>query len=385
MTTNKPSKGKRPLKIGISCWPTYGGSGVVATELGLELARRGHSVHFITYAVPIRLINAIPNVFFHKVEVPDYPLFEYPPYCLTLAAKIAEVILCQNIELLHAHYVIPHASSALFARFILGKRKFKLITTLHGTDITLVGNQPAFKVAVNFSMMESEGLTAVSNYLKQKTLYEFGIKKEIRVVPNFIDGNKFSPISSPEMVAKLGVKGKKVLCHISNFRPLKRIPDVIEIFYRVHKKIESNLFMIGDGPERAKAERLSRKLGIYEDILFLGKQDSLAQLLSCSDLFLLPSETESFGLVALEALSCQVPVIASRVGGLPELIEDKQTGYLFPVGDVEGMAQAAFELLQDDEKRKNMGKRGREIALKHYGKVQIVNMYEDYYREILAR
>jgi N-acetyl-alpha-D-glucosaminyl L-malate synthase BshA len=379
------TKKKNSLNIGISCYPTYGGSGVLATELGLELARRGHSVHFISYDVPIRLDDSNPNVFFHKVEVPEYPLFEYPPYCLSLASKIAEVSLCQGLDLLHAHYAIPHAASALLARLILGKTEFKIITTLHGTDITLVGNQPALKMAVNYSMVKSEGLTAVSHFLKQKTLDEFGIKKEIRVIPNFVDIDKFSANYSSQIAHKLGLGKEKILCHISNFRPLKRINDVIGVFHNVHKKIKSRLLLIGDGPERKKAEKQAQELGIYNDILFLGKQNSLAQFLSLADILLLPSETESFGLVALEALSCQVPVIATRVGGLPELIKDGETGYLFSIGDVEGMSKVALELLQKDDKRKMMGKRGREIAQSHYTKGEIVSMYEDYYREVLAR
>jgi N-acetyl-alpha-D-glucosaminyl L-malate synthase BshA len=378
-------KKKNSLNIGISCYPTYGGSGVLATELGLELARRGHSVHFITYAVPIRLNDSIPNVFFHKVEVPEYPLFEYPSYCLSLASKIAEVSLCQGLDLLHAHYAIPHAASALLARLILGRAEFKIITTLHGTDITLVGNQPALKMAVNFSMAKSEGLTAVSHFLKQKTLDEFGIRKEIRVIPNFVDIEKFSAKYSSKLANKLGLGQEKILCHISNFRPLKRINDVISVFHNVHKKIKSRLLLIGDGPERKNAERLSQQLGIYDNILFLGKQNALAQFLSLADLLLLPSETESFGLVALEALSCQVPVIATRVGGLPELIKDGETGYLFSVGDVEGMSKTALGLLQNEEKRKKMGKKGREIAQNRYAKDKIVSMYEDYYREVLAQ
>jgi N-acetyl-alpha-D-glucosaminyl L-malate synthase BshA len=378
-------KKKNSLNIGISCYPTYGGSGVLATELGLELARRGHSVHFITYAVPIRLNGSIPNVFFHKVEVPEYPLFEYPSYCLSLASKIAEVSLCQGLDLLHAHYAIPHAASALLARLILGRAEFKIITTLHGTDITLVGNQPALKMAVNFSMAKSEGLTAVSHFLKQKTLDEFGIKKEIRVIPNFVDIEKFSANYSSKLAHKLGLGKEKILCHISNFRPLKRINDVISVFNNVHKKIRSRLLLIGDGPEIKKAKKQAQELGIYKDILFLGKQNALAQFLSLAHLLLLPSETESFGLVALEALSCQVPVIATRVGGLPELIKDGETGYLFSVGDVEGMSKAALGLLQDDDKRKMLGKKGREIAQSHYAKDKIVSMYEDYYREVLAQ
>jgi N-acetyl-alpha-D-glucosaminyl L-malate synthase BshA len=378
-------KAKNSLNIGISCYPTYGGSGVLATELGVELARRGHSVHFITYAVPIRLIESLPNVFFHKVDVPDYPLFEYPSYCLSLASKIAEVSLCQGLDLLHAHYAIPHAASALLARLILGRAEFKIITTLHGTDITLVGNQPALKMVVNYSMAKSEGLTAVSHFLKQKTLEEFGIKKEIRVIPNFVDIEKFSPKESSELADQLGLGQEKILCHISNFRPLKRIDNVIKIFHNVNKEIESRLLLIGDGPERENAEKLSQQLGIYDNILFLGKQSSLAKFLSLADILLLPSETESFGLVALEALSCQVPVIATRVGGLPELIRDGESGYLFSIGDVEGMSRAALRLLQNDEKRKKMGKKGREIAQNHYAKDKIVSMYEDYYREVLAQ
>jgi N-acetyl-alpha-D-glucosaminyl L-malate synthase BshA len=255
-------KKKNSLNIGISCYPTYGGSGVLATELGLELARRGHSVHFITYAVPIRLNGSIPNVFFHKVEVPEYPLFEYPSYCLSLASKIAEVSLCQGLDLLHAHYAIPHAASALLARLILGRAEFKIITTLHGTDITLVGNQPALKMAVNFSMAKSEGLTAVSHFLKQKTLDEFGIKKEIRVIPNFVDIEKFSAKYSSKLAHKLGLDKEKILCHISNFRPLKRINDVISVFNNVHKKIRSRLLLIGDGPEIKKAKKQAQELGI---------------------------------------------------------------------------------------------------------------------------
>lgn len=341
------------MKIGITCYPTYGGSGVVATELGKALALKGHEIHFISYAMPSRLHGFIENIFYHEVEMFSYPLFDFPLYSLLLASKMVEVTKINNLELIHAHYAIPHATSAFMAREILkGEKKnfnngLKVVTTLHGTDITLIGLEPSFLPTMKFSIEQSDGVTAVSNFLREKTITNYQIKKEIEVIPNFIDINRFRRVENKQTQCyrkNFAPNDEKILIHTSNFRPLKRVQDVIRIFNEVNKKIPTKLILIGDGPERSDCERLVRELDIGKDVKFLGKQDSLVELLSVADLFLMPSQSESFGLSALEAMSCGVPVISSSIGGLPELNVHGETGYIAEIGDLERMAKYAIEL-----------------------------------------
>ncbi|HLT23588.1 MAG TPA: N-acetyl-alpha-D-glucosaminyl L-malate synthase BshA [Ignavibacteria bacterium] len=379
------------MKIGITCYPTYGGSGVVATELGKALALRGHEVHFISYAVPTRLTGFIDNVFYHEVEMYSYPLFEFPLYSLALTSKMVEVAKINELDLIHAHYAIPHATSAFLAREILKAEKItekelKVITTLHGTDITLIGLEPSFLPTMKFSIEQSDGVTAVSNFLRDKTKSNYQIEKHIEVIPNFIDTEKYSRQDNENtqcMRKKFAPDGEKVLVHISNFRALKRVQDVIKIFAEVKKEVPSKLLLVGDGPERSECERLARDLGIFEDIKFMGKQDSLPEILSISDLFIMPSQSESFGLSALEAMSCSVPVISSSIGGLPELNLHGETGYIAEIGDVDRMAKYAIELLINQKKYEYFSKKARERALK-FREENIVPLYEEFYEKILA-
>ena len=373
------------MNIGIVCYPTYGGSGVIATELGQEMARRGHHVHFISYSIPQRLNSFQDRVFFHEVEVPTYPLFQYPPYSLALAAKIAKVAEYRNLELLHVHYAIPHATSAFLAREITPTQKFKIITTLHGTDITVVGNDPSYLPVAKLSMERSDGLTAVSQYLKKVTIEELGIKKEIEVIPNFVDTRKFRREPALPCLRGAKEKGEKVVIHISNFRPLKRLGDVVEVFYLLQKAIPCQLLLVGDGPERAKTEHLCREKGIISSVKFLGKQNAIRELLNCSDLLLLPSEIESFGLAALEALACEVPVVATRVGGLPELIIHEEVGFLCEVGDISTMYEYSLKMLQDEPLRREMGLKGRQRAIGHFSLESVVDRYEELYFRILQK
>jgi N-acetyl-alpha-D-glucosaminyl L-malate synthase BshA len=374
------------MKIGITCYPTYGGSGAVATELGLDLARRGHEVHFITYDSPFRLRGYTERVFFHQVEtrMGRYPLFDHFPYTLALASKQHEVVLREELDLLHVHYAIPHATTAYLAREMLkGERSVRVITTLHGTDITLVGQESSFYAITKFSIEQSDGVTAVSNYLRDETYRAFGCGNcEVRVVPNFVNLQEYRP-GEQGCRGSVAPEGHKVITHVSNFREVKRVKDVVRVFARIRRAMPATLVMIGDGPERVDAENEARDLAVTDDVRFLGRLDSVATLLQASDLFILPSQTESFGLAALEAMACGSPVVASRAGGLPEVIDDGLNGILEPVGSVEAMGRRAVELLRDPERHGAM--RAAAIAkAEQFSAVKVVPMYEAYYREVLA-
>jgi L-malate glycosyltransferase len=380
------------LKIGITCYPTYGGSGVVATELGLELAERGHDVHFISYSQPIRLTEPLPNIHYHEVEVSRYPLFEYPPYDLALATRMAEVAEIYDLDLLHVHYAIPHSVSAMLARQMLccdharKGRRLPYVTTLHGTDITLVGSDPSYLPITRFSIDQSDGVTSISEYLKKRTVEVFDVSTPIAVIPNFVNCDLYH--RTPQLMqhrTEYAKPNEKILVHLSNFRPVKRLPDVIEIFDRVQKKIPSRLVLIGDGPERSRAEWMAVNKGIHNKVEFLGKQDRIHEKLPVADLMLLPSELESFGLAALEAMACEVVPIATNEGGVPEVIEHGKTGFLAAVGDVDTMANYAVELLSDEAKLKEMGKAARASAQARFCASKIIPMYEQYYREVLER
>lgn len=379
------------MKIGITCYPTYGGSGVVATELGKALALRGHEIHFISYAMPTRLNGFVDNIFYHEVEINNYPLFEFPLYSIALASKMVEVTKFIGLDLLHAHYAIPHATSAYLAREILKSETdnsvdIKFITTLHGTDITLTGLEPSFLPTMKFSIEKSDGVTAVSKFLADKTQQQYKINKEIEVIPNFIDINKYKRQDDEKAKCfkkNFAPNNEKILVHISNFRPLKRVQDVIKVFDAVKKKVDSKLILIGDGPDRSDCERLSRELGIFEDIKFMGKQDSLVELLSVADIFIIPSQSESFGLSALEAMSCGVPVISSSVGGLPELNLHGETGYISEIGDVERMAKYTVDLLTNQKRYELMSRNARNRA-EEFSEDKIVPMYEKFYEKIIG-
>jgi L-malate glycosyltransferase len=372
------------MKIGITCYPTYGGSGVIATELGKGLALRGHQVHFISYALPFRLNSFVENVVFHEVEMSSYPLFEFPLYTLALASKMVEVAKFEHLDLLHVHYAIPHASSAYLAKqMINGSQKLKIVTTLHGTDITLVGLEPSFLPLVKFSIEESDGVTAVSRFLKEKTLTNYDINKDIEVIPNFVDTQYFKPTVDDCIRKRLVNEGEKIMIHTSNFRQVKRVTDVIKIFDIVQKEIPSKLLLVGDGPDRSECERLTRQLDLQDKVKFLGKQEGLVEILSCSDLFLIPSQSESFGLSALEAMACGLPVISSSVGGLPELVRHNETGFIAEIGDVERMAKYAIDLLSNEKKYKIFSKNARDRAVNMFDISKIVPLYEDYYKKII--
>ena len=377
------------MRIGITCYPTYGGSGVVATELGIELAQRGHQVHFISYSQPIRLTEPHPNIHFHEVVVSNYPLFEYPPYDLALATRMAEVAAYYELDLLHVHYAIPHSISAYLAREMLARQNKRLpfITTLHGTDITLVGLDHSYLPITRFGINESDGVTAISNYLRDKTIQEFQPDRAIEVIPNFVNCDVYMPLPAEEREkgrARYAQPGEKLLVHLSNFRPVKRTADVVRIFSRVAHEIPAQLLMIGDGPDRSAAEWLAHRKGIHDRVHFLGKQSSVSEILPLCDLLLMPSELESFGLVALEAMACQVPTIATQVGGVPELIEDGVTGRLLPVGDVDGMAGASLELLRDPSRLEEMKDAARRHARSRYCASKILPLYERFYERVLA-
>ena len=374
------------MKIGMICYPSYGGSGVVATELGLKLALQGHEVHFISYERPFRLDFFHQNIFLHEVEVFDYPLFKFPPYSIALTGTIVEVAKEVGLDLLHVHYAIPHAYSAFVAREILDKR-IPLITTLHGTDITLMGSNQQFYDVIKFCLKTSDGLTAVSQSLKEKTERTFEVPGKIEVIPNFIDPEEYQPINTPcvqGLRSRYASQGEKVVIHISNFREVKRVGDVVKTFALINQQVPAKLLMVGDGPERADAYHLAEELGISERVCFLGKQERVVELLSVSDLFLLPSAQESFGLVALEAMACQVPVIASDVGGLPEVIKDGKTGYLLPVGAIEQMAAKGINLLSNEALHSQIAAEARRHALEIFPADKIVSQYEDYYQRILT-
>lgn len=374
------------MRIGIVCYPTFGGSGVLATELGMGLARKGHQVHFISYRQPARLLRFQENVFYHEVTLTDYPLFEYPPYDTALASKLVDVVKYENLDILHVHYAIPHAAVAYMAKKILltEGRYIPVITTLHGTDITLVGQHRDFSPVVTFSINKSDGVTAVSESLKQQTNELFNITKDIKVIYNFIDFNRFTKTNKDHFRKAIAPNGERILVHTSNFRKVKRVDDVMKIFKLVNAALPSKLLLIGDGPERPALEAMCREMGLCDEVRFLGKQEAVEELLAISDLFLIPSGSESFGLAALEAMACQVPVISSNVGGLPEVNIHGETGFLSDIGNVEEMAQHAIDLLSNDD----LLQRFRENALRQAKRFDIEHIlpeYEAYYEEILQK
>jgi N-acetyl-alpha-D-glucosaminyl L-malate synthase BshA len=373
------------MNIGITVYPTYGGSGIVGSELGQELAKRGHTVHFISSALPTRLTELNERVRFHEVEMMSYPLFEHQPYTLALATKMANVADHENLDLLHVHYAIPHAISAILAReSIKPHRRLPVITTLHGTDITLVGADRSYLPVTRYGLEQSDGVTAISNYLKQATIETFQFER-IRVIPNFVCPHEYKPKVDCELREQLSPDGASVMVHVSNFRPVKRPVDCVEILARVLKRTNARLVMVGDGSERTNALHRAQCLGVAEKVVFVGKQPRIVDYLCASDILLLPSEQESFGLAALEALAVQVPVIASRVGGIPEVVDDGETGFLSAVGDVDKMADDAARLLMDPKLRREFGKRARESATTRYSTDKIIPQYIQFYEEILAQ
>ena len=372
------------MKIGIVCYPTFGGSGVVATELGKALADHGHEVHFITYSQPARLDFFSENLFYHEVTVSKYPLFDYPPYELALASKLVDVVSYEQLDILHVHYAIPHASAAYMAKQILASNGIHIpvVTTLHGTDITLVGKDRTYKPVVTFSINQSDGVTAVSQDLKNDTCKFFDIKKDIKVIPNFIDLNRFQHKAQNHFKIAIAPNEEKIIVHTSNFRKVKRVPDVVKIFAKIVEKIPAKLLLAGDGPERSEVEQLVRELNLKDSVRFLGKLDAVEEILSVSDLFLLPSETESFGLAALEAMACKLPVISSNAGGIPELNKDGVTGFLNEVGDIDGMAANAIHILENQERLDAFKARALAHA-KTFDIALIMPQYEAFYQEII--
>ena len=375
------------MKIGVTCYPTYGGSGVVATELGKEMASLGHEVHFISYALPRRLSSFVENTFFHEVEISNYPLFEHQLYGLALTSKMLEVYEFEKLDLLHVHYAIPHAVSAYMAKQILKKQNanLKFVTTLHGTDITLAGLEPSFLPLVKFGIEESDGVTAVSRFLKEKTLTNYHIEKEIEVIHNFIDTTNFKRVDNDKMKQHIAPNGEKILIHTSNFRQVKRVPDTIHILNEVKKEFPCKLVLIGDGPDRSECERLARELKLKEDVIFLGKQDALHEILSIADIFLMPSQSESFGLSALEAMACGLPVVSSSVGGLPELIVHNENGFIAEIGDVKRMAKYVVDLIQNEKKYLRYSENSRNRAVNSFDNKLIVPKYLDYYEKVLSQ
>jgi len=373
------------MKIGITCYPTYGGSGVVATELGMELAARGHDIHFISYAPPIRMNPSDPRIHFHEVEVASYPLFDHPPYTLALATKMLEVFESESLDLLHVHYAIPHSVSALLARSMAAPRRLPFITTLHGTDITLVGSNRSYLPITRYSIEQSDGVTAISRYLLNQTLKEFEIKRPIEVIPNFVNCDLYIRKPQPGLREQWAPNGEPILMHLSNFRPVKRLTDAVEIFALVRAKMPAKLVLIGDGPDRGAAEYLVRKKRLQKDVLFLGKQNGVYEKLAVADLFLLPSELESFGLAALEAMACEVPVIATNVGGVPEVVEHGVDGYLVEPGDVKEAARYAIEILSRADRGREMGQNARINAKKKICSNDVIPLYERYYQRVLEQ
>lgn len=370
------------MRIGMVCYPTYGGSGVLATELGQELARRGHSVHFITYAQPMRLDRFQDNIYYHEVETPTYPLLEFNLYTLALAGKIIDVAKYENLDVLHVHYAIPHAISGYLAREIMQSSKpMRLITTLHGTDITLVGLEPSFHPLVKFSLERSDIVTAVSGFLQEKTRQNFAPDMPIRVIPNFVDTNLYQRTRCTQLERQIRGNGEHILMHVSNFRPVKRVQDCIHILSEVRKSVNATLLLVGDGPERSEAERLVRDLGLVDHVKFLGKQSALPEILSVADIFLLPSQQESFGLSALEAMSCSVPVVATNIGGIPEVVAHGDTGYIAELGDVQRMAKYCVELLSNPKKLRIFSENARKRAVEKFDISLIVPQYEALYEE----
>ena len=373
------------MRIGITCYPTYGGSGIVATELGMELAARGSDIHFITYANPIRLSMESPRIHYHEVEVSTYPLFQYPPYCLALASRMVEVAETAGLDLLHVHYAIPHAVSALLAKQMFAPRRLPVVTTLHGTDITLVGQDRSYLPITRWSIEESDDVTTVSRYLEERTASALGVKRPIRVIYNFVNCDLYRRNPDPKARAGYAEPGEKVLVHLSNFRPVKRVADAVRVMARVRREIPAKLMMIGDGPDRGPAEMLARELGIADDVLFLGKQNRVPELLALADVMLLPSEYEAFGLAALEAMACGVPTVAARTGGIPELITDGEDGLLAPAGDIEVMAAHALSLLTNDRRFERFSAAARRTAETRFCTESIIPQYEACYRDVLGR
>jgi L-malate glycosyltransferase len=371
------------MRIGITGYPTYGGSGVVATELGQELAARGHDVHFITYAPPIRMKTDDPHIHFHQAAVVSYPLFDHSPYTLSLAVKMLEVFETKSLDILHVHYAIPHSVSAMLARQMAAPRRLPFITTLHGTDITLVGNNPNFLPITRFSIEQSDGVTSISDYLYRRTLEEFAIKRPIEVIPNFVNCDLYTRKPDPKLRDEWAPDGEPILMHLSNFRPVKRILDAVQIFAIVREKMKAKLVMIGDGPDREPAEALARTLGVEKDVLFLGKQNGIKEKLGQADLFLLPSELESFGLAALEAMACEVPVVATNTGGVPEVVEHGVDGYLVDPGDVKSAGNYAIEILSRADRGREMGMQARADAKRRFCSKDVIPMYERYYERVL--
>jgi N-acetyl-alpha-D-glucosaminyl L-malate synthase BshA len=376
------------MNVGIVCYASVGGSGIVATELGKVLATRGHHVHVLSSDTPARLGDYLPGLWFHRVETPSYPLFREPQYLLSLANKIVEVSRNERLDIVHAHYAIPHATAAYLARQILASTSPngvpRVITTLHGTDITLLGNDRSYSETVAFCIQQSDGVTAVSESLKADTYRELGVTRDIRVIPNFLDCTTSRRRDTAPLRGCLAPAGTKVVMHVSNFRPVKRVTSVVEIFARIRRQVPARLVMVGDGPDVAEATRRARALGVGEDVEFVGEQDQVVPLLSAADVFLLPSAQESFGLAALEAMSCEVPVVASRVGGLPEVVDDGVTGFLHEPGDLEAMAVSALKLLTDETLHRRMAQAARAAAHGRFCDSKIVPMYEAYYQEVLA-
>jgi len=372
------------MRIGITCYPTYGGSGVVATELGIELAARGHEIHFISYAPPIRLNPNADRIRFHEVEVVTYPLFDHPPYTLALATKMLEVFESEALDLLHVHYAIPHSVSALLARSMAAPRRLPFITTLHGTDITLVGSNRSYLPITKFSIEQSDGVTSISRYLLGQTLKEFDIKRPIEIIPNFVNCDLYSRAADKGLARQWAPNGEPILMHLSNFRPVKRLTDAVEIFAIVRAKMPAKLVLIGDGPDRGAAEYLVRKKKLQKDVFFLGKQDAVYEKLAAADLFLLPSQLESFGLAALEAMACEVPVIGTNAGGMPEVVEHGVDGYLVEPGDMQAAARYAIEILCRADRGREMGKTARVNAKKKFCANDVIPMYEAYYKHILS-
>jgi L-malate glycosyltransferase len=372
------------MNIAMVCYPTHGGSGVVATELGIELAKRGHEVHFISYSSPFRLRGFQQNVFYHEVDVSAYPLFKYPPYDLSLATKIMEVTKEHSLDVVHAHYAIPHAISAYLAKQMMRGKGPKIVTTLHGTDITLVGKDATFYEAVKFSVEESDGITAVSKYLSNRTIDEFKIANEIKTIYNFVDTDRFNGEVTDCNVKQFAPNGEKILIHTSNFRPVKRLTKTIEIFAKVRKHIPAKLLLIGEGPDRQASHDRAIELGVHDDVIYLGLQHYIENLLGCADLFLIPSGEESFGLAALEAMACKTPVIGSQIGGIPEVVDHGINGFLHPLDDVDAMAESALKLLQNEEELKAFKEKAREKALDAFHINKIIPQYEAYYQQVIA-
>ncbi len=373
------------MKIGITCYPTYGGSGVVATELGKALGQRGHEIHFISSSLPFRLSHVAGNIFFHEVNVQTYPLFEYPPYTLSLTSKMVDIAKHAGLDVMHVHYAIPHATSAVMARQILATEgvHVPVVTTLHGTDITLIGQDPSFAPVVTWSINESDGITAVSNYLRQETYDHFDVHNGIEVIPNFIDTDRFHRENKEHFKQALCPNGEKLIVHVSNFRPVKNAQQVVEIFARLRDDdLPVKLLLVGDGPDRVPAEHKARDLGVYDDIRFLGKQDPVEEILSIADVFLMPSGSETFGLAALEAMACDVPVVASHVGGLPELVVDGETGFLCELDDLDAFTKRTKRLLTDAELHHRMAEGARTRAMHEFDISEIVPLYENYYKTV---